>query len=86
MGDPEQWQCACSVKLVEAALQASAAHVEGDARSPTADAWAKVATQEIGQLQAAFRSQPDHKKAFRIVVTRLLIPILKMDPKTGKLK
>lgn len=86
MGNSEQRQCACSVKLVEAALQASAAHAEEDAHSSAADAWARVAAQAVGQLQAACRSQSDHKKAFKIVVTRLLVPVLKMDPKRGKLK
>ena len=85
MENAEQWQCACSINLIEAALQASAAHAEVDAHSSAADAWARVAAQAVGQLQAACRSQPDHKMAFRIVVTRLLVPVLKMDPKRGKL-
>ena len=74
----------CSVALAEAALQAAVAHADQGFQSSCKDAWCQLATAVIAQLGATCKSQPDSRKVFKTVATRLLAPILKLDIDRGE--
>ena len=75
---------ACSARFAEAALQAAAACAEQYSQGKSTDTWCKLAAQAVSQLMAACKSQSDPKKTFKTVVTRLLVPILIMNPRKGE--
>ena len=73
-----------SVALAEAALRAAVAHADRGLQSSCTDAWCQLATAAIAQLGATCKSQPDSRKVFKTVATRLLVPILELESDKGE--
>ena len=73
-----------SVALAEAALRAAVAHADRGLQSNCTDAWCQLATAAIAQLGATCKSQPDSRKVFKTVATRLLVPILELESDKGE--
>ena len=59
------------------------AYTDGGLQSGCTDTWHQLATAAIAQLSAACKSQPDPRRVYKTVVTRLLAPILKLEIEPG---